>query len=45
MRIAIQPIIIEKTVPLPMSRGGNKTTTFLVAGGVNSSNMQSLSRG
>jgi len=43
--IAIQPIIytITKTVPVPTS--GNKSTTFTVSGGVNNSNMQSLSRG
>ena len=43
MLIAIQPMIIEKPVPMPTS--GNRSTTFLVAGGVNSNNMQSLSRG
>lgn len=43
--IAIQPIIytITKQIPVPMD--GNKSTTFVVSGGVNNSNMQSLSRG
>jgi rare lipoprotein A len=43
MMIAIQPMIIEK--PVPVSTGRNRSTTFLVAGGVNSNTMQSLSRG
>jgi rare lipoprotein A (peptidoglycan hydrolase) len=41
--IAIQPMIIEKPVPIPM--GGNKTVMFPVPVGVNNSNMPNLSRG
>ena len=43
--IAIQPIIytITKQIPVPMD--GNKSTTFVVSGGENNSNMQCLSRG
>jgi hypothetical protein len=43
MMIAIQPMIIEKPVPMPM--GGNRTIMFPVPVGVNNSNVQSLSRG
>jgi hypothetical protein len=41
--LAIQPIIIEK--PVPVSSGGNKTIMFPVLVGVNNSNMASLNRG
>jgi rare lipoprotein A (peptidoglycan hydrolase) len=44
MRIAIRPIIVEKTIPVPIPTGGRRTTTFLVAGGVNNIN-PGLSRG
>ena len=43
MAIAIQPIIVERVVPIPT--GGNRTIMFPVPVSVNSSNMQSLSRG
>lgn len=43
--IAIQPIIYTITKQVPVPIGGNKSTTFVVSGGVNNSNMQSLSRG
>jgi hypothetical protein len=43
MMLAIQPIIIEKPVPIPS--GGNKTIMFPVLVGVNNSNRASLSRG
>jgi hypothetical protein len=43
MMLAIQPIIIEK--PVPVSSGGNKTIMFPVVVGVNNSNMASLNRG
>jgi hypothetical protein len=43
MMLAIQPIIIEK--PVPVSSGGNKTIMFPVLVGVNNSNMSSLNRG
>ena len=43
MMLAIQPIIIEK--PVPILSGGNKTVMFPVLVGVNNSNMASLSRG
>ncbi len=44
-RIMIQPIIIKESVPIPVSKRSGGATTFMVAGGVNSSNMQSLVRG
>jgi len=43
MMIAIQPIIVEK--PIPVSTGGNKTIMFPVLVGVNNSNRASLNRG
>jgi rare lipoprotein A len=44
MMIAIQPMIIEKPVPMPM--GGNKTLTFPVPVGVNNNtNLSNLSQG
>jgi rare lipoprotein A len=43
MMIAIQPMIIEKPIPMPM--GGNKTIIFPVPISVNNSNMPNLSRG
>lgn len=45
VRIAIQPMIIEKVVPVPTPSGGNRSVTFPVSAGVNNSNMESLSRG
>ena len=42
MMIAIQPIIVEKPIPVPT--GGNKTIMFPVPVSVNNSNMASLSR-
>lgn len=44
-KVMIQPIIIKETVPIPASKTSSSTTTFMIAGGVNSSNMQSLVRG
>ncbi len=44
-KVMIQPIIIKETVPIPVSKTSSSTTTFMVAGSVNSSNMQSLVRG
>jgi hypothetical protein len=44
MMIAIQPIIIEKPIPVPSGRRGGGAVMFPIAG-VNNSNMQSLSRG
>jgi len=43
MMIAIQPMIVEKPVPMPVGR--NKTIVFPVPVSVNNNNMQSLSRG
>ncbi len=43
MTLAIQPIIVEKVVPMHMR--GNKTIMFPIPVSVNSNNMQSLSRG
>ena len=43
MLIAIQPMIIEKAVPMPS--GKNRTIMFPIPVGVNNSSMQSLSRG
>ena len=44
MMIAIQPMIIEKPVPMPM--GGSKTLMFPVPTGVNNSmNLSNLSQG
>jgi hypothetical protein len=43
MMIAIQPIIVEKPIPVPT--GGNKTIMFPVPVSVNNSNMASLNRG
>jgi rare lipoprotein A len=43
MTIAIQPMIIERPVPVPS--GKNKSIMFPIPAGVNNSNMQSLSRG
>lgn len=45
IQIMIQPIIIKETVPIPVSKNSGGAMTFMVAGGVNSSNMQSLVRG
>ena len=42
--IAIQPMIIEKTVPVSVGNGGG-TTAFIPSGSVNNTNIQSLSRG
>jgi len=42
MMIAVQPIIVEKPIPVPT--GGNKTIMFPVPVSVNNSNMASLSR-
>jgi murein DD-endopeptidase MepM/ murein hydrolase activator NlpD len=43
-RVAIQRIIVEKMIPIPM--GGNKSVTFPVSGGVNNStNLSNLSQG
>ena len=44
MMIAIQPVIIEKTITMPSSRSANKSITFVGGGNVNNS-MQGLSRG
>jgi hypothetical protein len=43
MMIAIQPMIIEKPVPVPS--GKNRTIMFPISVGVNNNSMQSLSRG
>ena len=43
MMIAVQPIIVEKPIPVPT--GGNKTIMFPVPVSVNNSNMASLNRG
>jgi rare lipoprotein A (peptidoglycan hydrolase) len=43
MMIAIQPMIIEKPVPVPS--GKNRSIIFPIPVGVNNSSMQSLSRG
>lgn len=43
--LAIQPIIYTVTQQVPVPTSGNKSTTFVISGGVNNSNMQSLSRG
>ena len=43
-RVAIQRIIVEKMIPMPMS--GNKTLAFPVSGGVNNNmNLSNLSQG
>jgi hypothetical protein len=42
--IAIQPMIIERTVPVSVGNKGG-TTAFIPSGSVNNTNIQSLSRG
>jgi rare lipoprotein A len=45
MMIAIQPMIIEKTIPVPSGRRSGGGAVMFPIAGVNNSNMQSLSRG
>jgi len=44
-KMAVQPIIQEKMVPVPIPMGGNKLTSFRVSGGVNNNTNTGLMRG